>query len=135
MASSVAAKDAIEAAAFEQLNVPAITAVGWKVYQHVPANTLPPVVIIADMASQFEGAKFSRDQRIELQIVGMIVAEERRPLRALEQLIIAQLHDHRDSRSGWTLDFTFTGSDGYLNPDDGETYVENYRFTVLAFEE
>lgn len=126
------AEDVIEADAFAVLNTPAIVALA-PVYQHVPQDVAPPVTIIGDMDSDGDfGAKDGRDERVNLSITVLTTGEERRPLRALKALIKAALHDRTVGRDGWTLHYRFVGSDGFLLPEDGETYVGNFRFSVIA---
>jgi hypothetical protein len=133
------AEDAIEAVAFAQLNVPAVTALA-SVYQHVPENTPPPVLIIGDMDSDGSfTSKDGDDELVRLTLVGVISGEERRPLRALKQMVKRTLSGLTTSFGGWTLQFTFTGSDGQFipsgSPDDQDSYIENFRFSVLALKQ
>lgn len=127
----IEAEDAVEAVAYTQLNVTAVTALA-AVYQHVPEDTPPPVVIIGDMDSEPIGGKGDPDRRVNLVVIAVIQAEERKPLRAIQAEINAQLDGKSFAHEGWELHFTFTGSDGALL-EDGATYVGNTRFTVLAF--
>lgn len=133
------AEDAVEAAAFEALNVPAVTALA-AVFQHVPEDTPPPVIIIGDMGSDASvSAKDDDDERVTLTVTAVVSGEERRPLRAIKRVVKAALHGLTVSKGGWRLQFAFTGSDGSLElsgpPDDQQAYIGNFRFAVIALSE
>lgn len=125
------AEDAVEAEAYEVLNVPAVNKLA-KVFQHVPADTAPPVLIIGDMDAEPIETKDGRDQKVTLILATVIDAEERRPIRALKAKVIELLHGHQASRGGWLLEFTFAGSDGFRDGEETSAYVGNFRFNVLA---
>lgn len=125
------AEDAVEAEAYAVLNVPAVIALA-KVFQHVPEDTEPPVLIIGDMDSEPIETKGGRDQKVTLILATVMDAEERRPIRALKAKIIELLHGHQATRGGWLMEFTFIGSDGFRDPETATAYVGNFRFTVLA---
>lgn len=126
------AEDAVEAKAYELLNVDAVKALT-PVFQHVPQDTKPPVLIIADMDSEPIATKGGIDQKIGLNLIAVFEGEERRPLRQLKAVITGLLHQKSFVHEGWQLQFIFVGSDGFLDPESGEAYVENFRFDVLAF--
>ncbi len=127
------AEDVIEADAFEALNVPAVTVLA-SVFQHVPEDTAPPVLIIGDMESEPIATKGADHQRVALTIAAVVLAEERRPIRALKKAVKDALQDRQVSRDGWQLEYTFTGADGFLDPETGEAYAGNFRFSVLALQ-
>jgi hypothetical protein len=127
------AEDAVEKEAFERLNVADIVAIA-PVYQHVPQDTPPPVLIIADMDSEPVETKDGGDERVSLILVAVMPGEERVPLRELKALIKRQLDRHQASRGGWRMQFAFEGSDGFLDGDSAD-YVANFRFSVLALGE
>jgi hypothetical protein len=123
------AVSAVEAVAYAELTT-AVTL--GSVYQHVPENTPPPVVIIADMEAAPLGTKASDpDRSINLNIVSVIQGKARKPLLDLQAEIETALDGLRATPTGWTLKFSFLSSDGVLM-DDGQTYVGNSRFNVLA---
>lgn len=127
------AEDAVEASAYEALNVPALTSLAG-VYQHVPQDTAPPVVIIGDMDSDADFSdKDGLDERITLTVTAVVTAEQRKPLRAIKKVVKQLLHERTESRGGWTLQFTFLNADGVLL--NAEDYVGNFRFSVLALSE
>lgn len=127
------AEDAVEASAFAALNVPAMTSLA-PVFQHVPEDTPPPVVIIADMDSEGGlGDKDGRDERITLTVTAVISGEQRKPLRQIKRQVKQLLDGRTESRGGWTLQFTYLNADGVLL--NGEDYVGNFRFSVLALSE
>lgn len=127
------AESATEAAAFVTLSAGVTLAT---VYQHVPEDTNPPVVIVADMST--DAAKHSskesvrQDCQIELTIASVFKGEARAPILAIEEEVLAALHQHRETRSNWQLTFIYDSSDGSLL-EDGETYVNNIKFKVFAF--
>lgn len=128
------AEDVIEADAFEALDVPAVTVLA-TVFQHVPEDTAPPVLIIGDMESEPIPTKGANHQQVALTIAAVVLAEERKPIRALKAVVLAALHNRQVSRDGWQLSYNFTGADGFLDPETGEAYAGNFRFSVLALEE
>lgn len=128
------AEDVIEADAFDALNVAAVTDLA-AVFQHVPEDTNPPVLIIGDMDSEPIVTKGGSDQRVALTIAAVVLAEERRPLRALKAVVLAALDGRQVSRDGWQLAYNFTGADGFLDPETGEAYAGNFRFSVMALKE
>jgi len=124
------AVSAVEAAAYEALSAGVTLAT---VHQHVPANTPPPVVIIADMDAERLGTKEGDpDRNVTLTVTSIIQGEARLPLLELQAEIETTLDGLRVTPPGWTLKFTFQSSDGVLL-EDGQTYVGNSRFGVLAF--
>jgi hypothetical protein len=126
------AEDAVEAAAYALLNVQAVTDLA-KVYQHVPENAPPPVLIVGDMTAEAIESKGGRDAKVALVIVAVIEAEERRPLRALKDAVLAALDGRTVAQGEWQLTFVFKGSDGGLDPETGEAYFGNFNFDVFAF--
>lgn len=133
------AEDVIELVAFEALNVPDVKALA-DVFQHVPDNHEledpgDAVLIIGDMESEAYGAKGSSDEKVSLTIAALVVAAERKPIRALKAKVKEKLDRLTVSRNGWTLAFTFAGGDGFRHPESHEIYAGNFRFDVLALSE
>jgi hypothetical protein len=130
------AEDAVEAAAFAALNVPAVTARA-DVFQHVPQNYEAPegkgVLILGDMDSQRVETKGGRDQQVSLVVAGVIDAKERKAVRRLKAVVLDALADLVVDHEGWRLQFIFDGADGFLDPETGKSYAGNFRFTVWAF--
>jgi hypothetical protein len=131
------AEDAVEAEAFAVLDVADVKAKA-KVFQHVPEDEPlkdpgDAVIVIGDMVSEAIETKDGSDERGELVIFGMIVAEERKALRELKQLIKPKLHNHRADRGGWRLQFAYKDAEGFLEPTTGKVYIGNFRFTWFAF--
>lgn len=130
------AEDAIEADVYATLNVPALTN-QVQLFQHVPENTSiedTGLLIIGDMNAEPIVTKDGRDQTVELVLAAAIKAEERRPIRQLKTTVLDLLHGRQVTGNGWLLQYSFSGSDGFLDPETGEAYVGNFRFTVLALE-
>lgn len=120
---------AVEADAFAALTAGVTLA---PVHQHVPQDTAPPVVIVADVdAEPFEVKGADPDRKITLAIVCVVQGEARKPLLNMQGEVEAALDGRRSTVGGWTLSYAFEASDGALL-EDGETYVATSRFNVLA---
>lgn len=100
------------------------------VYQHVPENTPPPVVILGDLSAEDASAKDDDDEAFTVEIVSLIMDEQRAPLLALQGEVKACLHGARLKRDGFSFRPLFQGSDGQLMPD-GETYYGSQTFRVV----
>jgi hypothetical protein len=141
MSDDVGAESAVEAAAYGALVAsPKLKAAEAAkpsalatVYQHVPQDTRPPLVIIADIEMETFGATKDDDddQAGTLAIIAQTEGEARKPVLTLQRGIKAALHNHREDRDGWSLRFTFLSSDGVLL-EDGKTYEGRSLFNVLA---
>lgn len=125
----ISANDAVEFAAFTLLS--AAPSIGAAVHQHVPEDTPPPVVIIGDMDAQPLATKGDRDRRVTLSVVTVTVAEERKPMLAIQGHIESRLDGAIMDVEGWSLTFSFVGDDAVLTPE-GDGYVGNSNFTILA---
>jgi hypothetical protein len=127
------AEDAVEAAAFAALNVSAITTL-LPVFQHVPENTNPPVLIVGSMDSDTNdiATKDGDDEHINITITAVVTAEERRPLRAIKRKVKELLNGHVVNGTDWTICFTYSGADSVLLADNGQDYVGNFHFSALA---
>jgi hypothetical protein len=130
------AEDVVEADVHAALNVPALTS-QVALFQHVPADYKledpgAGLLIIGDMDSEPIVTKDGRDETVSLVLAAVIVAEERRPIRALKATVLDLLHNRLSDRDGWRLHYTFSGSEGFLDPETGQAYVGNFRFTVIA---
>ncbi|HEY1605620.1 MAG TPA: DUF3168 domain-containing protein [Allosphingosinicella sp.] len=128
------AASAVEAATFAALSGnDALTALA-AVYQHVPEDTPPPVVVIADISEDpggLLGKDGGGDVQLALTVASVIQGHARKPLFDIEEQVKRSLAEHREVRDGWSLTFLFAGSEGQLM-EDGQTYVGNCRFTVFA---
>jgi hypothetical protein len=54
-------------------------------------------------------------------------------VRALKAKVLEKLHGQTIVHDGWSLQFVFATADGFLDPETGEAYAGNFRFTVWAF--
>lgn len=122
--------DAIEAAVFDALTTAAI---GIPIYQHVPQDTPPPVIIIADMDADDSIATKGDDddEQITLQILTTMQAEERKPVLVAQSKIKKALHEKMLLQPGWEIRPLWQSHDAVLLPD-GETYLGTSLFTVMA---
>tara|TARA_R110000868_G_scaffold111222_10_gene300468 strand:+ start:357 stop:746 length:390 start_codon:yes stop_codon:yes gene_type:complete len=125
----ISASDAAEKASYALLTDGGD--IGAPVFQHVPEDTAPPVIIIGDIEAIPIGGKGDPDRRLTLTIVTVTAAEERKPLLDLMNAIETRLDNARTTESGWELSFTFLGSSAALTPE-GDGYVGENRFDILA---
>lgn len=102
------------------------------VYQHVPEDTPPPVVIIADFFPEQFGGKGDDSERIEFDIVQVIRGAARKPLHALQSEVKSALHLWKPAdASGISIgEVQHLNSTAQLLPD-GQNYYGSMRF--LAF--
>jgi hypothetical protein len=105
--------------------------IGAAVFQHVPQDTLPPVIIIGDIDVQPLALKDDPDRRISLTILTVTEAEERKSMLDLQDAIESRLDGARISHDGWIIAFTQTGCDAVLTPE-GDGYIGTNSFTILA---
>lgn len=122
-----AAQDAI----FDALNVPAVTDIA-PVFQHVPEDTQPPVVIIGAMNRTAAGAKDSIMDRITIEIVTLYRAPSRRHVFELMAAVRDALEGKALTAIGATLSAPAeeTAEDDLL--PDGQTYTGVQRFALFA---
>jgi hypothetical protein len=104
---------------------------GATVYQDVPEDTPPPVVILGDMEKTNLGAKGDVDCSIAMTILSVVAAEERRPVLALLDQIETLLDEATLEAEGWTFRFAFETSTAALSGEEG-VYVGTALFTVTA---
>lgn len=124
-----AAGDAIEKATYTLLTTG--EPIGIAVFQHVPEDTDPPVIIIGDLETEPLDAKDDGDERATLTIVTVIEGEARKPLLDAQAKIKTKLHGARVTEGAWTLAYRFISSSAALAPD-GAAYVGESRFEILA---
>lgn len=130
----ISASDAVEKATYGLLtgSIGQPTPIeGAQVFQHVPENTSPPVIIIGDIEEEPLAAKDDEDCRVSLSIVTVTEAEERKPVLLLQEQIKDRLRAARVDVEGWKLAFAFESSTATLTPD-GAGYVGDSRFEILA---
>ena len=105
--------------------------IGAAVYQHVPQDTPPPVIIIGDLEVQPLALKEDPDRRVSLTVLTITEAEERKSMLELQEQIESRMDGARIEHDGWILAFTQVGSDAVLTPD-GDGYVGTNSFTIMA---
>jgi len=104
-----------------------------RVYQHVPENTPPPVVIIGeDDIDPTLGGKGERFERHEVRIITVVRGPAKLPLRALQEEVRGTLDGQPISAAGAILSdpVMLTVSDQML--EDGQTYYGEQRFLIFA---
>lgn len=123
------ATNAVEAAVFEALNgnltVP--------VYQHVPEDTPPPVVIIGDIEASPLETKGDSDRQVSLTITTVIQAEQRKPVLDIQEEIVAALDGASLVKDAWQVRPFLESEDAVLLPD-GAHYVGTSRYTIWALQ-
>ena len=124
-------QQALEQALFDRLTAIVTLAT---VFQHVPDNTPPPVVIIGDMnAEEISGAKIGGIDRIEFDIISIIHGPGRKPLNTLQRQVRSALDQWRpadvvDVSFG---EISFLDGNGLLIPDE-VIYYGTQRFACLV---
>lgn len=104
---------------------------GTDVYQDVPENHPLPVVVLGDSSSVSIGGKGDPDEKVTVNIVTLVSAEEKAPLTALQGQIKALLREHKATRDGFTLHFSFESDEAQLH-ENGVHYVGTSTFSVFA---
>ncbi len=120
-----------QTAIYNALNVPAVTALA-PVFQHVPYNQVPPMIIIGRISAEPMGGKGGGLDRLTCEVI----SQDRSPNR---EKLYAMMGAIRTALDGVTLTSaaalltspTFEGSDDDL-ADDGETYFGSQRFVTIA---
>lgn len=121
-------KDLAEAEAYAVL---AAGISGADIYQDVPENHPLPLVVLGDSTSTTIGGKGDPDEKVTVNIVTIVSAEEKAPLTALQGQIKALLREHKATASGFTLHFSFESDDARLH-ENGVHYVGTTTFSVFA---
>jgi hypothetical protein len=103
------------------------------VYQHVPEDTPPPVVIIADFFPEQSGGKGDEFERFEFDIVQVIRGAARKPLHALQSEVKSALHLWKPAdASGISIgEVQHLNSTAQLLPD-GQNYYGSMRFLTFV---
>lgn len=92
--------NAVEKALFDRL---AATVTGATVFQYVPENQAPPVVIIGDVTFEDEGEKAAPLYRYDVSIVCVVQGPGRKPLNALQAQVRDALDRWQPPASGGVL--------------------------------
>lgn len=122
----------IEGIAFELLDAGVSLAT---VFQDVPEDTQPPVVILGDMsATPFTDDPDDQDRRVSLTVTTVTAGEERLPCTNIQDEIEVALGRARVTRDGWDLAFRSLGSDAALT-SDAAGYVGTTTFEIIAFKQ
>jgi hypothetical protein len=123
---------AVQVAFLQALSVPAVTDLS-PVFQHVPEQTQPPVVIIADVTAEPAGGKDGGLDRMTVEIITMVRQPSRAALYALMAAVRGEIEDAAlPPQAGVELSRpVFDASDDEIL-DDGETYMGTQRFTLFA---
>lgn len=123
---------ALEQALYDRLTA-IVTLVN--VFQHVPDNRPPPVVIIGDMnVEEVAGAKVAPSlERIEFDIISLVHGPSRKPLNALQREVKNALDRWRPAQVGDVVfgEVTFLDGNGLLIPEE-VIYYGTQRFACLV---
>ncbi|MBB5684293.1 tail completion protein gp17 [Sphingobium boeckii] len=124
------AMDAIEIGVFTELTAAAI---GIPIYQHVPEDTAPPVIIIGDLDSDdsISTKDDDLDEAIELEITTVMQTQQRKPVLITQARIKAALNGKAIMMPGFTIRPLWVSQSAVLLPD-GENYVGTSRFRIMA---
>ena len=120
--SNARAMAAVEQAAYDLL---AAAVTGAAVYADVPEDADPPVVIIGDISSEPAGGKGDGEFEVQLSVVTVIAATERRPGFAIQEQIEAAVGGDAGAvveQDGFSLQFFHERADMVL-AEDGEGYI------------
>lgn len=105
--------------------------IGAAVFQHVPQDTPPPVIIIGDLEVQPLALKDDPDRRVSLTVLTVTEAEERKSMLELQEQIESRMDGARIEHDGWILAFTQSDSSAALTPE-GDGYIGTNSFTIMA---
>lgn len=125
------AKAATELLAFQQLDA---GIVGAAVFQDVPDQEPPPLIIIGDIESSPFASSNDPDRRVTLTLIVITEGDERAPCVDLQDQIEAILPGKSFLVEGWNLHVALESSDAALS-EDGSGYVGTTILTILAFRE
>lgn len=81
-------EQAVQQAFFDRLTARVTKA---RVYQHVPADTPPPVVFLGDLDFEDDGTKGDPLLRFTVQVMAVVAGPGRKPLNALRAEVFAAL--------------------------------------------
>lgn len=129
----ISAEDAVEKGSYALLtaDIEDIAPIGVPVYQDVPDDTPPPVIILGDIDAAPLGDKDDIDQLVTLEIVTVTAGDERKPLLGLQGRIKDRLRGAVTEVEGWRLAFTFLDGRAEMTPD-ASGYVGLQKFEILA---
>lgn len=122
-----ATQDAVYAA----LNVSPVTNIA-PVYQHVPDNRQPPIVIIDDITSEADGSKDGSLDRITINIITVRREPRRAALYELMGAVRTALDGVAITATGALLTPPVFESSEDTLADDGVTYIGTQRFALWA---
>lgn len=99
------------------------------VFQHVPQDTAPPVIMIAAMNRTDASGKTGQVEYVEFEIVCIFRSHARAPVHAAQQRVKDALHEFKPAVTGGTMIHKITqldASDQLMA--DGLHYYGNQRF-------
>ncbi|HEX2594803.1 MAG TPA: DUF3168 domain-containing protein [Rhizomicrobium sp.] len=102
------------------------------VRQHVPENTLPPLVIVGDMDAENVGGKGERTDKIVIDVVSIYRGTARRGLLAIMAINRDALEDQEISAPGAAFSTPRFLSANTALGEDGATYAGVQQFEIYA---
>lgn len=101
------------------------------VYQHVPEDTAPPVVVIGDIEAEPLETKGDTDRSLSVTITCVAQGEERKPVLDIMEEVSAALDGGRFTALGWSITLSLETEGAILLPDS-ISYVGTQTFTGFA---
>lgn len=121
----------VQTVAFAQLDTTVTLAT---VYQDVPEDTPPPVVILGDISAEpFTNDPNDPDRRVTLTVTTIVAGDEVGPCTDIQDQV-EMLGGYRVTTDGWELLFRSLGSDATL-VGDASGYVGTTTFEIIAFKQ
>lgn len=119
---------AFEKALFDRLTQSVTKA---QVHQHVPDNTVPPVVIIGDIGIENQGTKDSPLLKFDVTIVSVVAGPSRKPLDAVQAEVLDALDGWRATNTAEVGfgELTFVNGSGRLLPSEEAIYYGEQTFS------
>lgn len=122
---------AVQTAVFAALDVPAVTNLA-SLHQHVPENSVPPLVIVDDISLAPIGGKDGGLDRATVTIVTVMRKPKRAVLYALQSAVRSALEYRTIAATGALFSQPEqTGQDTALL-EDGETYQGTQTFDIIV---
>jgi hypothetical protein len=103
------------------------------VYQHVPDDTQPPVVVIGDISAAPVGGKGGALDLLDVEIITMVRAPGREHLTPLRNAVRDALDEQAlPTQAGVALSVPVFAGDEDTIEDDGNTYIGTQRFSLYV---
>lgn len=126
----IAALSAVELVAYQRFTDAVTLAT---IYQDVPENAAPPIVVIGDLGWKplDAGKDDDVDCIVTLTVLSETIGHERQPCLDLLEEVEGSLRNVDDEQDGWRLKFRCLGSEAGLAEDAG-SYIGTTTFEITA---